>query len=148
MKKILILFLFLISFFSKAQTKQLTFEYDVAGNQKKRELCLDCPSSRSAKEKSELKEEDLEKFFPEDVISYYPNPVKEELYLHWELIEGNTVSSIDVSSMTGQFLKNYKDVSEVNNKIIPFDRYPAGTYIITLIYSNGEQKSIKIIKKQ
>ena len=48
------------------------------------------------------KEEDLLKFSPEDVISYYPNPVREELYLKWELVNENKVSSIEVFSINSK----------------------------------------------
>lgn len=35
----------------------------------------------------------------------------------------------------------------MNTKTIPFQYYPTGTYLIVLLYSNGEQKDLKIIKK-
>lgn len=134
-----------------AQNK-LTFSYDPkTGNQIVRELCLGCPSTgkpaKTVKEIEALTDADMEKFSPEDVISYYPNPVKEELYLKWELTKGNSVSSIQVFSVTGQMLKNYQENERTNNINIPFQDFSSGFYLIQLNYTTGEPKTIKIIKK-
>lgn len=150
MKKIIYLTLLLSVTLSNAQDR-ITFTYDNAGNQIQRSLCLQCTTSKTAnvkpKEIIALKEEDLQKFFPEDVISYYPNPVKEELYLKWELIQGNLVTSIQVFGLSGQLLKSYSGLEKNNTQNIPFQTYASGTYLIVLSYTNGEQKNIKIIKQ-
>lgn len=152
MKTILSLFLFMTFFMSQAQSK-LKFTYDTfTGNQLIRELCLMCPpaSGKPAKEIKEIEaltNEDLEKFSPEDVISYYPNPVKEELYLKWELIDENFVKSIQVIGINGQVLKTYQNKKEINFQNIAFQDLPAGVYIVSLAYNNGDQKTIKIIKQ-
>ena len=130
---------------------KIVFSYDGAGNQIQRSLCLS-PNCLSAgkkakpKEIAAIKEEDLQKFFPEDVISYYPNPVKEELYLKWELIADKNVSSIYLYNINGQTLKTYDNLGTTNVLNIPFFNYPSGTYLVVLAYSNGEQKTIKISK--
>ena len=147
MKKELLLVILLFSFLSNAQ--KINFTYDGAGNQINRAYCFQCPSSqkKAVKEIEALVEEDMEKFFPEDVISYYPNPVKEELFLKWIISEDNYVSSINIVSMAGQMLKQYHTTSGTATQNIPFQEYPTGVYIVLLNYSNGEQKTIKIIKK-
>ncbi len=84
MNKFLLILLFLFSVVIRSQSGKITFSYDTAGNQTSRTLCLKCVSkngNETPKEVVALQEEDLQKFFPEDVISYYPNPVKEQLYL-------------------------------------------------------------------
>lgn len=143
---------FSIFFFNiiQAQDFKIKFTYDSAGNQTKRELKLggaNRPTKNEAKEISELVEEDLQKFFPEDVISYYPNPVREELFLKWELIDENKVSTIAVYTTSGQLMKSYKQLETKQNQIIPFQELPEGIYSIILYYTNGEEKFIKIIKK-
>lgn len=147
MKKTYILLLFLISFISNAQKVQFT--YDNAGNQTARVYCL-CAGNRTSgepvKEVAALKEEDLLKFFPEDVISYYPNPVQDQLYLKWELTNDNKVSTIQLFALTGQLLKSYSKLENTNDKVLSFQEYPKGIYNLFLVYTNGEQKSIKIIK--
>jgi hypothetical protein len=130
--------------------QKITFEYDKAGNQINRKLCLNCTSKKSKevpKEIAAITEDDLEKFFPEDAISYYPNPVREELYLKWGLIDQDYVSQISVYSFNGQILKTYSLSKENNAQTIPFQSYPTGTYVIVLQYKNGDQKTIKIIKQ-
>lgn len=147
MKHQLLFAVLLFCIISNAQTK-LNFGYDGAGNQKTRTLCINCPStSKPAKEIAALTEQDLEKFSEQDVISYYPNPVKEELYLHWELTNDNFITSIQIIGINGQVLKTYHNTDNTNSQNIPFQSYPSGVYIVSLAYRNGEPKTIKIIKK-
>jgi len=146
MNKNIFLLLFLSCAMGNAQQK-IKFSYDTAGNQISRILCINCDARAAAKGIEEIKDQDLEKFYPEDLISYYPNPVQEELYLKWELINGNHVSSIQVFSISGQALMTYNTTSNSNDQLIPFQSYPTGLYLVLLNYANGEQQTIKI-KKQ
>ena len=147
-----ILLLFLgFTLFSQAQApNKITFDYDNAGNQTIRKLCLSCTDAnyktKEVKEIVTLKEEDLEKFFPEDIISYYPNPVKEELYLKWELVDDKRVTAIYLDDLNGRILHTYNNLDKVNNLNIPFFNYPRGTYLVVMVYNNGEHKTIKIEK--
>jgi hypothetical protein len=151
MKHYLLLLLIIFSLVGQAQPKKITFQYDGAGNQVQRILCMNCNNKNSNEISKEIvaviEEEDLEKFFPEDVLSYYPNPVREELYLRWELANGNYVKTLQVSNFNGQLLRSYTHSDQNNSQTIPFQIYPAGTYLIVLEYSSGEQKTIKIIKQ-
>ncbi|MDL2141711.1 T9SS type A sorting domain-containing protein [Flavobacterium tructae] len=141
----------LVSLIGKAQTNKVVFEYDNAGNQIKRYLCLNCPSTTgkndAPKEIEELTQEDLLQFSQEDLISYYPNPVKEELFLNWKFTNDKFVNNIQVFSITGQLLKAYPTTLKNNSQNISFQNYPAGIYAVLLYYSDGDKKSIKIIKK-
>jgi hypothetical protein len=151
MKRCLLIILFQFCFSANAQQK-LTFNYDQAGNQVERVLCLS-GCSVSAKRVEDIKEiealtdDDLLKFSPQDVISYYPNPVKEELYLQWQLTQDNYVTLIHVYSLTGQILRTYPGNATMNNLNIPFQSYPTGVYLVLLSYKDGGEKSIKIIKQ-
>lgn len=151
MKHIFFFFITFLSLNSYGQITRLHFYYDDAGNQITRTLNFNSQSTRTSeniipKEITELKEEDLLKFSPEDVISYYPNPVREELYLKWDLTNENKVSSIEVFSINGQRINVFADLEKENTKNIPFQEYPQGTYLVLLNYTNGEQKSITILK--
>ena len=87
MKKLLVTIFCFSGLLSNAQ--KIRFEYDEAGNQILRTWCTSCSSritNEPEKDFSKLEDSDLQKFFPQDVISYYPNPVKEELYLKWDII--------------------------------------------------------------
>ncbi|MRX41848.1 T9SS type A sorting domain-containing protein [Flavobacterium sp. LC2016-23] len=149
MKLIFSLLLFATLTSSFAQQK-ITFGYDTAGNQTSRTLCLTGCTAKPGKEIKEIEaitEEDLEKFFSEDVISYYPNPVKEELYLKWGLTDDNIVLSIVVYGLNGQLLKSYSGTDRTNAQNIAFQSYGTGVYLVVLNYKNGDQKTIKIIKQ-
>lgn len=133
---------------TNAQTK-IKFSYDTAGNQVSRILCVNCPpeTGKQVKEIEALVDEDLEKFLGEDMISYYPNPVKEELYLKWDLTQDNYVTSIQVFSMTGQVLSTYQGTKNSNTQNILFQSYPSGVYVVLISYKSGDPKTIKIIKQ-
>ncbi|WP_343587643.1 T9SS type A sorting domain-containing protein [Flavobacterium sp.] len=150
MKNLFTLFLFGIFYASQAQPK-LKFSYDpITGNQIIRELCFGCQTQRPGSEIKEIAavtEQDLQKFSPGDAISYYPNPVKEELYLSWESSPENFVTSIEVIGMGGQILKTYGNTKNTGSQNIAFQNLSAGVYLVSLSYSSGEQKTIKIIKK-
>lgn len=142
--------LFLCCYIFQAQYR-IIFSYDDTANQKQRLLCINCSTSKIAGEKikeiSAVHENDLLKFTSQDVISYYPNPVKEELYLQWELIEGNYVTSIQLYDLNGRVLYSFSDLDKRNSQNIAFQSYPIGMYAVVLFYKNGEQKLIKIVKK-
>lgn len=149
-RKLLLCFLgFFIVNMAQSQDKIL-FTYDTAGNQIQRELCISCPSTTGkqfvSKEIEDLEEEDLQKISPEDVISYYPNPVKEELYVKWDLFNEKTVASIYLYDMNGRALQVYNNLEKKNAVNIPFYNYPRGNYLVVLMYNGGEQKTIKIVK--
>lgn len=145
MKKLLLLLLFCYSLNGLAQ--KITFDYDSMGNQITRTYYAigNKMSQENIKEYNDIVDNDLQKFHPEDVISYYPNPVKEELYLQWELVNDDKVLSIDIYDINGQLIKNINKLSE-NKTIISFQEFTVGTYLVNLNYATGNQKSIKIIK--
>lgn len=149
MKKYFLLILFHFFFLSTNAQSKLTFGYDVRGNQISRILCINCFSkpAKDIKEIEAITQDDLLQFSEKDFISYYPNPVKEELYLQWQLINNNYVTSISLYSMTGQLLRNYHKNPQENNLIIPFQSYSSGIYLVLMSYKDGGEKSIKIIKQ-
>lgn len=144
-----ILILFLLFYLTANAQAKLTFSYDAAGNQFSRILCINCVSKavKEVKEIEAITQDDLLQFSEEDFISYYPNPVREELYLQWQLINDNYVTSINLYSVTGQILRTYQQNLRDNNITIPFQNYPSGIYIVLMSYKEGGEKSIKIIKQ-
>jgi len=148
MKKLIPLVILLFGTICNAQ--KISFDFDSAVNQILRQWCTNCNDKNSGetlKEIADLKQEDLQKFYPEDVISYYPNPVKEQLYLKWDVINNNYVVSIELYNLSGQIIKSYKKLNGSNSYTISFSELPRNVYSLNLIYANGEQKSIKIIKE-
>jgi hypothetical protein len=165
MKKYLLVFL-LIGTFTNAQNK-IALQYDVAGNQTSRTLiCINCPPEKEEnpkdieeveeteepKEEEETKEEIEESIvetpFQDAAISYYPNPLKEELFIEWrEISEGNYVTTVTVYSLSGQSVKKQPVDKGANSLTLPFREYPAGVYIVLISYRNGDERTIKIMKQ-
>lgn len=153
MKKMLLfplLFIFNLSFGQVAD--RIKFTYDDAGNQTRRYICLGC-QSRKAKDTIYKTPESLTEndFLKDDLyshISYYPNPVREELYVKWQNTTDIQVSKIELYSMSGQFVKNIADIRDSELATIEFQPYPEGFYNLILVYSNGDKKTLRIVKKQ
>ena len=136
---ILVLFVFSISF-----GQATFFSYDIAGNQTavNVQIIMTSSSSKMASTVTTLQNNPIYKD-----VNYYPNPVKSELYMEWQTIEDNSLNSIVVFNMDGKLLQEYKDLNTTNNYTLPFLDYPQGFYFVEFLYSNGEQKSFKIIKE-
>jgi Secretion system C-terminal sorting domain len=143
MKKLLLIVLLLI-ITTAVKAQGIKFEYDLAGNQIHRTYCSNC---RYANQSQPIKNfEDLEAFAG-DVLSYYPNPVKDELFLKWEMIDENKVVSIELFSTSGQMMKQITIKNRQQSETISFQALAAGIYFVSLNYSDGNQKQIKIVKK-
>lgn len=143
------LILFNCSFIVAQNPDKIVFTFDDAGNQTLRELCINCanPNARYISNPKDLKKEDLVTSEVSNLISYYPNPVREELYLSWELANNNAINSIQIYNLNGSLLRTFQGLETQNIVTIPFIDYPTGNYLVLLVYSNGEQKTIEIVKK-
>lgn len=144
----IVLFLSIIELCS-AQTR-VKFDYDSAGNQKRRYVCINCSAREVTNDtitnadrvaSQDVKLDDL------DNVSYYPNPVQEELNINWINHDNKSLSTIEVSTLSGQVLSNYSNLNELNSTIVPFSGYSQGYYNVVLIFADGSKKSIKIVKK-
>jgi len=150
MKANFTIILFSIAMFVKAQEPTLTFTYDpLTGNQAVRTFCQSCGIAKHVKEtetETAVAEDPFE-FSTVDKFTFYPNPVKEELFLKWELINENHVTSITVTEISGQTVAAYQNLQGSNTQTITFRNVPTGVYLVTLAYQNAEQKTLKIIKQ-
>jgi Secretion system C-terminal sorting domain len=142
---LLLSFTTMLSFCQNAN--RIRFTYDDAGNQTDRFICL-C-QARGAKETEYKNLETLEKtdFIQEDKISFYPNPVREELYVNWKNKENNAVGLIELYNMNGQLLKTYKDLKNYETATIEFQIFTEGFYNLVVNFENGEKQTLKIVKK-
>lgn len=153
MKKHFLFFALLIASLSFGQTsppRRISFKYDSAGNQTKRFVCEGCASRVANDSTMTSKTKLADKIIPvnkENHISYYPNPVLEELNIKWSNEEGPKVIVIEVYSMTGQLMKKNTDLQSVDTAIIGFQSYPEGFYNVILVFDSGEKKTLKIIKQ-
>lgn len=158
MKKYLPVFL-LVVVFANAQNK-VALEYDAAGNQTSRTLiCINCPpvdeedtkdegEKEDPKQEEDTEESNVENPSPETALSYYPNPVKEELFLEWrEVYEENYVTTVTVYALSGKAVKTERVSVGTSSLTLPFKEYPAGVYIVLISYRNGDERTIKIMKQ-
>ncbi|MCL9806450.1 T9SS type A sorting domain-containing protein [Flavobacterium amniphilum] len=148
MKKLLLLLLGLnlINCYSQ---RRITFNYDAAGNQEKRLVCLCAAKTANDsiyKDLEELTENDLVK--EDEQVSYYPNPVLEELYVKWSNTENSRLVAIDLYTLNGQLLKHYTNLKNQETAKVAFYNLPDGYYNVVLLYSNDERKTLKIVKQK
>lgn len=147
MKTKLLMLLLLINGLTFGQTinqtiepKLIKFYYDIAGNQTERKVvCINC-----ARLSTSLTNED---FIVDEKISYYPNPVKEELFINWKNKENEVVKYLEVYNLNGQLLHNINDLKNTETASVHFQSYPEGIYLVNINFENGTQQTLKIVKK-
>lgn len=138
MKKILIIITLISQVIIYAQTQTFVFAYDFSGNQVERYINY---SGRYANTQTETNTT-LQEY---DEFKYYPNPVKEELYLEWTNAEGKSVQEIQLFDLQGKIMYQ-KNTSNEMTTSIQFHSLAKGVYFLNIQYSNQTQKSIKILK--
>lgn len=75
-----------------------------------------------------------------DIFSYYPNPVKDILYIK----TNHNIQNLKVFNLSGQEIMNL-DTKSINNRIdVRF--LPKGIYLFSTTFENGEIKTFKIIR--
>lgn len=150
MKNLYFLFFFLPLTNCISQTNDhVVFDYDHAGNQVKRYLIDIDPGKHQTtpvKNMKDIVKTDLIKADIYDDIKYFPNPVKEELYLQWSLLNNNKVLSISLYTLSGQLIRKVNDLEKSSTYTFSFQEVPQAIYNLVLSYSNGENKTLKIVK--
>lgn len=141
MKNKILIFLFLV--IGNFAFGQLTiFNYDAAGNQITVYVEISFTPASKMNSTSTLQNNPIYKD-----VKYYPNPVNNELYMEWETIDNNVLNNISVFNVQGVLIKEYKDLNTINSYTLSFQDYSQGIYLVEFYYSNGEQKTFKIIKQ-
>ncbi|MCB0376359.1 MAG: T9SS type A sorting domain-containing protein [Sinomicrobium sp.] len=136
MKKALLLtfFMFSVSLYAQQEQPPLYLEYDASGNQILSDLvCVNCPGAEG---KHSL-----------DNVTYYPNPVAEQLNLTWENTGQSRVTAVKVYGLGGKLVTSNTILSLETELSLNFSDKTAGIYIVELLSSDGDKKSFKIIKK-
>lgn len=131
----------------------LSFSYDTAGNQTRRTflyLAPPTPRLNNAPIPPLAKEALVDKLLPTDLyedISYYPNPIKSELYLQWVESASNDLQTIELYNLNGKLLNSFPNQSNQDHTVLNFENYPVGYYNLLLRYSNEAPKTLKIVKQ-
>ncbi|KAF2515832.1 T9SS type A sorting domain-containing protein [Flavobacterium salilacus subsp. salilacus] len=151
MKKLFSFMVILLPLYFHAQTQYdvLVFDYDIAGNQITRELiCISCDNPlRPAHEHAEEESIALTQSSEYEQLSYYPNPVLEQLYIKWVNNHEIYVTTIEVYSIRGQKVKRIENLKGADNHTIDFGSFAQGIYTVLLMYNNNTVEDLKVIKK-
>ena len=142
MKTLLINFLLFASIQGFSQKSR--FNYDAAGNQISRVVSLTRTAGEVYKTMETIENKD---FIVEDKISYYPNPVLNQLYVNWQNRTDVVVKNIEIFNMEGQLLENYNDLKYTENVVINFETFTNEVYNVLINFENGAKQTLKIIKK-
>ena len=126
----------------------IKFDFDTAGNQTKRHLIY--LSAGQGKQLSGDDSREISEGLIDDMeygdISYYPNPVRSELYVQWEKDASHEVQKIYLYDLSGRQINYFPNMNGLENITIDFQPYPAGIYSVNLIYNTGKLKTLKIVK--
>lgn len=80
----------------------------------------------------------------EDLFRFYPNPVKNELFV--DVLKDSENLSIDIKGVNGNLIKYYNNVSNFENLSINVSDLSPGIYFINLNSETGTIQSKKFIK--
>ncbi|GEP50177.1 hypothetical protein FNO01nite_08490 [Flavobacterium noncentrifugens] len=126
----------------------IKFDYDTAGNQIKRYMIYLADGQGkhlSGEDSSEISNnlvQDQENF----QISYYPNPVRSELYVKWIENTNEDLQKMYLYDLNGKQMNYFPNLTSEDNIIIDFQQYPSGIYNLLLYYSSGKTKTLKIVR--
>ncbi len=132
---------------STSYSQDLVFTYDAAGNQTFKGIVLSSrPASQTAIEEDEIPNEFTAlDGVPE--ISYYPNPVQEQLHIKWLNKPTHQAQTITVYNNVGQQIFTTDPKEDQVETTIDFSTQPKGMYILIIGYTDGSTKDIKILKQ-
>ena len=88
----------------------------------------------------------LSSFSENDVISIYPNPVKELLNIKFEMINENL--EVKILNSIGQLIKEEKISNQNNSAYISTNDLNSGIYLISIFDSNGKLIAVKKFVKE
>jgi hypothetical protein len=149
MKRLILFLLFLTVGKVVGQTNDhIQFDYDTAGNQIKRYV-IDIEGRQTnpdAVPVTAIAEEDLIKADIYDDVKYYPNPVREELYVSWVTTRENYVTAIELYNLSGQLIYRLPNLQNEVSTTLNFGNCAQGLYTVSMNYSNGSKKTLKVMK--
>ncbi len=140
--------LFLLTAANCIAQQQVSFTYDVSGNQIERKLvCVNCSILAV---KDVLK--DIKLFKNDSLLTgrhflTYPNPLKEVLHVKWSSTDQSFIIAIDVFALNGVRIYHKNYASNQTETDISFLNLNAGMYVLRGIYNDGKQENVEILKQ-
>ncbi len=156
LKIILIAFLAIVSFNSMAQTVEIIYDYDAAGNRIQREYKVipaapetfndtETANSEEALEGEGITEPEVyNDLVAEKQFNIYPNPTRGKLKIDMLNYSFGTEGIIQVFDLNGRLVKQVTKL-EVSMEL-DITNEPAGTYIMVIVVGN-EKSEWKIAKQ-
>ena len=148
MKKLLLLSLLLQSLAGFAQEERLQLQYDAAGNQIVSQLvCINCPEDPGGGEAPVdntpivLSEKTLNQ------LTYFPNPVSQELTLLWKNNPHRRITSVSVYTLGGKRALYASPLNLQESLVLSFSALASGVYEVVALTSDGKTEAFKILKK-
>jgi len=120
------------------------FSYDTAGNQIKR--FYDPTNYTKQEVVAEIEAEEIDKK-SKSKLSFYPNPIENELTITWSKSENSSVRTVQVYSINSKLVRSFTSKNNSQELKLPLHNIASGMYIVKVLFSNGKEDSFKIIKK-
>lgn len=93
----------------------------------------------------ELQISSVEQLTSDSDLSIFPNPATSQLFI--EAPQNKTIESIQVYSITGREILQFKNHSLSNSTSFSVENLDKGIYLISVLFENGERYSTKFAKK-
>ena len=150
MKKLLLVSAFLYNFTAFAQEERLQLQYDAAGNQiVSRLVCINCPEDPGVGG-GEAPVDNTPIILSEKTLNqltYFPNPVSQELTLLWKNNPHRRITSVSVYTLGGKCVHYASPLNLQESLILPFSALASGVYEVVALTSDGKTEAFKILKK-
>jgi hypothetical protein len=81
-------------------------------------------------------------------VTVFPNPVSNILFAEWQANASRIPSHLLLFSMEGRLISKYVPNAGQVQVEIDFTPYAPGMYILEAVFTNGEQRSFKVIRNK
>lgn len=137
------LLLFIIAMYGVAQTRNVQFSYDHAGNRTSRAIVLPAAAQSRRAPIDSTQTEVFTDIFAEYQLHVYPNPTHGELKIELRGLPEGASYHLLIASMSGQVIIS-RNTTE-NPTVADLTECPAGIYIMRIQYKDYK-KDFKIIR--
>lgn len=151
MKTILnVLILLMISLLSnKTFGQKLSFSYDASGNQiERRWVCINCRPAQEliidSTSKLTVTGQNIQPI--QKSLKVFPNPATEQVNVAWQLPAKVYVKEIVIYDISGKKIYSGTHSPDQKDAQIALQSLPSGSYLLVVLYSNGTNESVKLIK--
>lgn len=151
------LFYVVLFFFSSftVTSQSLIFSYDLAGNQKQRFYCpnsgscaVPTPPTGKIANEEKIAEEDIEEdIIINNLLSIYPNPTKDIVYIQMQSDLNSQIESINIYNSNSSLIKSLTKDNTNQNLEVDLTGIPTGVYFLHIHLKGTNSITKKIIKE-